>query len=77
MRCDSCQLVRINGVVCHETGCPQAWRTKVRECRECGGEFVPESRGQRECCESCAAAYAGLPCDELDLDESNDAARWM
>jgi nitrogenase subunit NifH len=22
--CDQCQLVRINGVVCHETGCPNA-----------------------------------------------------
>ena len=21
-RCDQCQLVRINGVVCHEIGCP-------------------------------------------------------
>jgi len=21
-RCDSCELLRINGVVCHEIGCP-------------------------------------------------------
>lgn len=22
MRCDQCELLSINGVVCHETGCP-------------------------------------------------------
>lgn len=34
MGCDACELLVINGVTCHETGCP---RTNAdRECRECG-----------------------------------------
>jgi hypothetical protein len=46
--CDSCELLRINGVVCHETGCRNAGRTwdveraqwvRSVECRECGCEL--------------------------------------
>jgi hypothetical protein len=47
MRCDQCEAAMINGVFCHETGCPNSrklydslsdsWR-KVYECRECGCE---------------------------------------
>jgi hypothetical protein len=41
--CDQCQLARIQGVICHETGCPnmrakwdgERW-VKYRECFECG-----------------------------------------
>ena len=43
--CDQCELLAINGVACHETGCPnqharwdkasQEW-IKTRECFECG-----------------------------------------
>lgn len=43
MKCDSCQMVAINGVPCHETGCPNAGKVyrdgewiKQHECRECG-----------------------------------------
>jgi len=45
MKCDQCEQVRINGIVCHEVGCPNAGRTwdmerqawiKYVECRECG-----------------------------------------
>lgn len=63
MRCGSCQLLRINGVVCHEGGCPEAWRGEVRECAECGQEFLPESRYHRCCDDSCLRAYLGLPSD--------------
>lgn len=58
--CQSCQLVRINGLVCHETGCPDAWRTELRECRECGTEFVPDTRRQLDCSGECWRAYVGL-----------------
>lgn len=44
MKCDACNAVSINGIACHETGCPD--RRKVLsgahqglfewECRECG-----------------------------------------
>jgi ATP-dependent protease ClpP protease subunit len=45
MRCNQCEALMINGVFCHETGCPNAnarydresktW-VKQYECRECG-----------------------------------------
>lgn len=48
--CDQCQMLSINGVACHETGCPNSgakWDPEneewvryreCRECRECGSE---------------------------------------
>lgn len=44
MTCDSCEALMINGVFCHERGCPNTdkiyrdgdW-VAVYECRECGG----------------------------------------
>lgn len=54
MRCDQCELMAINGVVCHELGCPNfmaryaghgVW-VKQYECRECG---CAVDRGE-ECC---------------------------
>jgi len=47
--CNSCEVLAINGVRCHETGCPEAWKDYTAKCFECGCEFVPESKGQREC----------------------------
>jgi hypothetical protein len=66
--CQSCEQLRINGVVCHESGCPDAWRDETRECRWCGSRFRPEYRNQRECTDGCYAAYRGLP----DPDEADD-----
>jgi len=49
----------INGVLCHETGCPDAWMDYKRECKWCGQEFTPEHRNQ-ECCDyECQQAYYG------------------
>lgn len=61
--CDSCQLLRINGVVCHEPGCTEAWQDEVRECKECGGEFKPEQRNQIFCDTHCANSCYAVPCD--------------
>jgi hypothetical protein len=31
-RCHSCEALRINGVYCHETGCPNSdWRPRVKK----------------------------------------------
>lgn len=70
MRCDSCQLLRINGLVCHETGCPQAHVGTLRECDWCGTEFGPETRWQRFCCDDCTQCYHVVGCesDEIDAD---------
>lgn len=57
--CINCEALMINGVLCHETGCPDAWRDYPRECDFCGGEFVPESRWQNCCSDTCYAAYLG------------------
>lgn len=62
MDCDACMMLTINGVACHETGCPNAkeqyvdgeWVT-VHECRECGSDYLDGE----ECC-------TGFWHDELD-----------
>lgn len=59
--CMSCEALRVNGVLCHELGCPDG--KNVRECKECGSEFVTESRNQLFCGESCYCAYNGLEFD--------------
>ena len=61
MRCDSCEVLVINGLRCHETGCPDSWRDETRQCRWCGSAFEPIERDQRECDESCHCAYHGYP----------------
>lgn len=47
MKCDQCEAARINGVFCHETGCPNARKTWLPDRQEwvlfvncwfCGGE---------------------------------------
>ena len=57
--CPSCQLIRINGVVCHETGCPDAWRDETRKCKWCGSEFTPEESYQTCCDQDCYNSYHG------------------
>ena len=53
-RCDGCMVNTVNGVRCHEHGCPSAWREEVRECLWCGTAFVPESPLERFCSADCA-----------------------
>ena len=55
--CHSCEALTINGIYCHEFGCPDAWRDYKRECKWCGQEFVPETEYQDCCDQSCAEAY--------------------
>jgi hypothetical protein len=55
--CQSCEALRINGVLCHETGCPDAWRDTEKACKWCGQEFEPDDRGQVFCSEECAEDY--------------------
>ncbi len=50
--CNGCNPSTINGVLCHESGCPDAWRDYTRECFECGCDFLRESRHQNTC-EDC------------------------
>lgn len=64
--CNSCQVLVINNHRCHETGCPEAWKDCVAECKWCGSNFRPETSGQKFCDDSCYRAYNNLP------DESDD-----
>lgn len=57
VRCDSCQVLVINGLICHETGCPESYKDDVRDCKWCGQNFKPESMHQICCDEECAGAY--------------------
>jgi len=54
-----CEKLRINGVLTHETGCPEAWRDYGVVCKWCGMRFEPEQAGQILCSEDCANAYWG------------------
>lgn len=65
--CFSCAMVSINGVACHERGCPDAWRDDLHECVECGCEFHPEHRHQRCCDDACYNAFHGL--DGYEVEE--------
>ena len=60
LRCDSCETLGINGLACHETGCPDRWRGEVRECKWCGQDFIPDAVWQIACDEDCDRAYRGL-----------------
>ena len=55
--CDQCQALMINGVYCHEIGCPESWKDYSNECKWCGSTFKPELKGQLFCDTSCAEAY--------------------
>jgi hypothetical protein len=57
LRCPSCQLARINGIVCHETGCPDSHLFTTRGCKWCGQTFAPEDKSQRFCSDDCAESY--------------------
>ena len=67
--CDSCNALTINGVYCHERGCPDAWKDYKRTCKWCGSEFLPEYKIQEYCSQSCYNCGFGYPENELtDID---------
>lgn len=49
-------MISIQGVPCHETGCPDAWKDKPIECEDCGFEFIPEDRNMTRC-DGCECEY--------------------
>lgn len=42
--CNDCSPTRINGVICHEAGCPSAWKDAPRECSECSRNYYSPHR---------------------------------
>ena len=63
--CNFCHAIAINGVNCHEIGCPYSWLDSLtgepspRECAECGQDFKPEVKGQYCCDRQCNNAFMG------------------
>jgi hypothetical protein len=61
--CDQCEVVSVNGVACHEHGCPNrhldptTGRPYPATCEWCSSKFDPEERGQDFCDEECAQNY--------------------
>lgn len=51
--CKSCEILYINGVKCHEIGCPEAWKDEIRTCKWCGSEFKPQDQNDHFCDDSC------------------------
>ena len=47
--CQSCEALMINGVYCHETGCPDSWKDYRVDCFDCGFDFVPKVKGYYLC----------------------------
>lgn len=62
-RCPSCELMRINGILCHEIGCPDSHLFMKHECKECGKAFEPENKNQEYCSPHCYRMDNGYDCD--------------
>lgn len=61
--CDGCSPAMINNVLCHEQGCPHAWKDEARECPECGNSFYSTHR-HNVYCDECERG------DEPAMDDS-------
>ena len=55
--CENCNVLNINGINCHELGCPDAWKDYKRECKWCGLEFISEDKDQEFCNDVCIEEY--------------------
>lgn len=63
-RCPHCEVLCVNGVACHETGCPESHVDPATgephraECAWCGSECEARPGFRRAFCdEDCEAAY--------------------
>lgn len=65
MKCKSCDSCGINGVLCHETGCPDSHidlgtgQPYPVECKFCGSPVSPPCQVTPFCSNDCAQAYLG------------------
>ena len=69
--CNQCEVVSINGVNCHEAGCPEAFKVQST-CKCCEGLFVPEFRGDVTCSHSCYVEYWNQSCFCEDCNCEDD-----
>lgn len=64
MKCDQCEMLSINGVPCHETGCPNA--------RSRWDEESQTSVKQRKCFECGCTVDADDPCCSAPVEDSEE-----
>ena len=57
MLCDSCDCMIINGIKCHELGCPDAWKDYKNNCLWCGIQYTPDTKDQQFCSIDCQEDY--------------------
>lgn len=55
--CNQCKTLIINGMLCHEIGCPDSWKGHKIDCKWCGNEFIPDDSGQEFCDPECCNSY--------------------
>jgi hypothetical protein len=61
----------INGLLCHETGCPDAWRDHDKKCFDCGCDFIPSFRDSAKCYDCLFDAIVSS-CDDDDEDQDEE-----
>jgi hypothetical protein len=79
MNCNQCQMLSINGVACHETGCPNAkksyvdgqWLT-VFHCTECGSQHTDPENMQLCCTPEAQEQTIRI----LSIDAWREGAGW-
>jgi len=59
VHCDQCAAVAVNGQLCHEVGCPVAWKDVKKSCGWCGTMFEREAEYQQCCSVDCSNAFYG------------------
>ena len=64
--CSNCQPSAVNGHLCHEQGCSEAWKDAVHTCKWCGSKFDPEEANQEFCDRNCRATFHGVEDDNDD-----------
>lgn len=55
--CDSCEVLVINNIVCHEHGCPEDWKDETRTCKWCGTKFRAKHSSDLFCSDDCQQTY--------------------
>lgn len=72
MRCQSCNVMHIQGVRVHERGCPDAHRDEIRDCEWCGSQFSPADGSAKFCSTSCHNSFNNLPDpDDMDIPDED------
>ena len=69
--CEQCEVMTIQGMRCHETGCPDAWQDETRICSWCGADFQPDNRWEAFDDESCYNSYHDIEAPDSEFIQSN------